>query len=161
MTDEITEDMQDFSSPKLKDIQFRIDGDVFYAHPKIGALVLKDVLDMQNELALHGLRTAIEQAVAQGIQPDEDTIKEAARLTELHTAKIMNFLDLVLLDESARLFAERMHSATNPIDLEQAFKVYTSLIQTYGGRPTQPSSPSQNGDDGSGTKSTAGAPAAT
>lgn len=142
-------DIQNFSVPKREPLKFQIDDDVFYAAPMIGADVLRDVLDMTDATAL------------QSVDLEGATLEQrraAASAASSQTAKTMAFLDQVLEEESALRFAERMRSTTEPITIEQAFRVWQWLIGEYGSRPTQPSSPSANGHDGTGTSSTAGAP---
>lgn len=141
--------IQNFSAPKREPLKFQIDDDVFYAAPSIGADVLRDVLDMTDATAMQGID--IEHATPE----DRRRVASAA---SSQTGKTMAFLDNVLEEESARRFAERMRSTTEPITIEQAFQVWQWLIGEYGSRPTQPSSPSVNGHDGTGTSSTAGAP---
>ncbi len=67
-------------------------------------------------------------------------------------------LSLVLLPESNARFQKRLDDLTNPIELEQASDVVTWLMEEYGHRPTQPSSPSSTGQPSpaSGTSSTDG-----
>lgn len=65
-------------------------------------------------------------------------------------------LGLVLLPESNARFQKRLDDLNNPIELEQASDVVTWLMEEYGHRPTQPSSPSSTGQPSpaSGTSST-------
>lgn len=144
-------EIQDFSLPKREPIRFKIDDDVFEAVPSVGADVMRDVIGMTDAIKV----TALDQATA---TPEQ--LGEAASTVKTHTARALQFLDTVLLPESAQRFGERMRSIENPITLEQAFQVWTWLIGQYGGRPTVPSSPSANGHGGTGTSSTAGASAA-
>lgn len=58
---------------------------------------------------------------------------------------IADALGMVLLPESAARFAKRLDDLTNPISLEQASDVITWLLERYGMRPTEPSSPSSAG----------------
>jgi hypothetical protein len=58
---------------------------------------------------------------------------------------ITDALGMVLLPDSAALFAKRLEDLTNPISLEQASDVITWLLERYGMRPTEPSSPSSAG----------------
>lgn len=69
---------------------------------------------------------------------------------------ILDALGLVLLPESAALFAKRLGDLENPIELEQASDVMIWLLEKYGLRPTQPSSNSVagSGNPASGTNST-------
>lgn len=68
------------------------------------------------------------------------------------------FLDLVLLPESAALLVARMKDTVRPISDDQAAMMVIGLIGHYAGRPTQPSMPSSVGRLIGGTNSTAGAP---
>lgn len=65
-------------------------------------------------------------------------------------------LELVLLPESHARFIKRFADLENPIEIEQASDVVAWLMEHYGRRPTQPSSPSASGPDSpaSGTNST-------
>lgn len=146
-------DIQDFSLPKREPIRFKIDDDVFEAVPTVGAEVMRDVIGMTDTIKLmsEGQDTA-------NVSPEKLT--KAADGVKTHTARALQFLDMVLLPDSALRFAERMRSLENPITLEQTLQVWTWLIAQYSGRPTEPSSPSANGHGGTGTSSTAGAPVA-
>lgn len=65
-------------------------------------------------------------------------------------------LELVLLPESLARFVKRFADLEEPIELEQASDVVAWLMERYGRRPTQLSSPSASGQDSpaSGTNST-------
>lgn len=72
---------------------------------------------------------------------------------------MMNFLDQVLLPDSAVRFAARLRSAEHPITGADVVETTNWLIQeVYGGRPTTPSSDSPDGSSATGTSSTDGAP---
>lgn len=47
-------------------------------------------------------------------------------------------LDMIMLPDSAKRFAERMQSPTEPISLDQLNDVMAWLLEEYGGRPTTP-----------------------
>lgn len=67
----------------------------------------------------------------------------------------------ILVPESAKRFRERFDSTDDPIDLQrQLIPCLHRLMEAYGLRPTQPSSPSSNGGDATATPSTAGPPRA-
>lgn len=67
-------------------------------------------------------------------------------------------LGMVLLPESNARFQKRLGDLNDPIELEQASDVVAWLMEEYGHRPTQPSSPSSTGQPSpeSGTSSTDG-----
>lgn len=131
MTDHSTDDapVRDFTR-KRKRLTFRIDDDVFEAATALPG----------KTLAAFAVRFAgIEKIpVAQQL----DVFAEA--------------LGMVLLPESNARFQKRLDDLNNPIELEQASDVVTWLMEEYGHRPTQPSSPSSTGQPSpaSGTSST-------
>lgn len=143
--------LQDFSQRRPDSLKFRIDEDVFEAVPAVGANLMRDIIAMTDMSALADAR-------AEGLTPEQATSKLPKVMEQV--SKTLGFLDTVLLPDSAQRFAARMNSAVEPITLDQAFKVWTWLVEQYSGRPTQPSSPSANGHDGTGTSSTGGALAA-
>jgi hypothetical protein len=55
------------------------------------------------------------------------------------------FMDTIMLPDSAKQFAERIRDPLHPIDDEQIGKIIVWLIGEYGGRPTNPPSPSSDG----------------
>jgi hypothetical protein len=73
--------------------------------------------------------------------------------------RLLEFFDIVLFDESAERFRERVYAKQANIGVLTMIKVIHALLEAYGIRPTQPSSdfftPST---DEIGTGSTAGAP---
>lgn len=72
---------------------------------------------------------------------------------------MMRFLDQVLLPESAVRFAARLRSAADPITTGDVVELCNWLIgDVYGGRPTGPSSSSENGSSPTTSSSTDGAP---
>ena len=87
---------------------------------------------------------------------------EFSRMTKMNPNEqflaIGEVLDIVMLPESAELFARRMRDPSNPIGVEHIAEVVQWLMQEYGDRPTQPSSDSQASPMTTGTPSTAGAP---
>ncbi|HEX9832542.1 MAG TPA: hypothetical protein VGA66_05540 [Mycobacterium sp.] len=62
-------------------------------------------------------------------------------------AVMKDALALVLLPESHARFTKRLSDLENPIELEQTAEVIQWLMGVYGKRPTQPSSPSPDGQD--------------
>lgn len=139
--------MQDFTQARPDTIKFKIDDDVFEAVPAVGANVLRSIMTLADTT---GLAANIESLTP------EEAASRSTKVMEMVNSTL-SFLDLVLLPECATRFGERMNSATEPITLDQAFKVWTWLVEQYSGRPTQPSSPSANGHGGTGTSSTVGA----
>lgn len=153
--------MKDFShSVKREPIMFKIDDDVFYAAPEIGAELLRPM--MVNQVA--GLDPKVLKAINDG---NVDSISQEQMLDLVQnmqnkTEQAMQFLDLVLMPESATRFSERMKSTVNPITLDQAGDVYQWLLGEYGKRPTKPSTSSSAQSQGSaGTSLTDGAQAET
>ena len=136
-------------------IRFELDGEVFEAAPVIGASVLQDMLAIANMGELVQI-----DATAVLNSGDKDKVMEIGKAVNAVSAQAMQFLDSVLLPESAARFAARMRSTTEPITLETAFEVWRWLLSEYGARPTQPSSSSSNGHDGTGQSLTVGAPPA-
>lgn len=98
---------------------FRIDDDVFEAARALPGKVLA--------------RFAARFADIENTAPDKamDAITDA--------------LGLVLLPESNALFQKRLDDVANPISLDQAGRVIEWLMERYGQRPTEPSSPSATG----------------
>lgn len=146
--------IQDFSRPKVEreTIKFKVDDDLFEAYPEIGGNVLMPAISLDG---LDGL-VGRDQASLQALSPEEQA--RAATAVNSQTVRALQFMDVVLLPDSAVRFAERMRSVEEPITLEQAFQIWRWLLSQYGARPTEPSSPSENGHDGTGPSSTAGAP---
>jgi hypothetical protein len=110
--------MKDFTEEHER-LQFRIDGDVFEA-----------------ARALPGKTLAKFAARFAGI---------AESTTEDHVDIVADALGMVLLPDSNALFQKRFEDLERPIQLEQASDVITWLLEQYGLRPTQPSSPSSSG----------------
>jgi hypothetical protein len=87
----------------------------------------------------------------------------AARFADIKDTTVDKQLDvftdalgMVLLPDSNARFQKRLEDLANPIELEQASQVIQWLLEEYGLRPTQPSSPSSTGlpSPASGTSST-------
>lgn len=145
-------EIRDFSLPKQETLKFKIDDDVFEAVPIVGAQVLRDITNMSDLIQLQGLDTS---------SVTKEQLEAMAEVANQHTARTMQFLDLVLLPDSAARFAERLRSSDEPITIQQTYEVWRWLIERYSARPTPPSLPSLNGHDGTGSSSTVGAPATT
>lgn len=111
-------ELKDFSAPS-RELKFKIDGDVFHAVPDIAGGLLID-------FAVHA------QSLGEAELQSQPAIFE-------------QMFDLVLFDESAKLFSERMRDKNRPITLKQAMDVVTWLMEQYGMRPTQPSETSSDG----------------
>jgi hypothetical protein len=105
--------IKDFTTPQgNKPYPFKIDDDVFYAVSDIP-------LGRLAELAK--LRANID-------------------LSNIH--ELLSLFDEMLLDDSAALFQKRLNDKVNPIGKSHIIPVLEWLMETYGLRPTQPSSPS-------------------
>lgn len=115
-------------------LQFKVDGDVFYAAPIAPAGALQDM-------------AALGQLGKEG------------KVVEM-MAKLDTFLYMVILPESVERFKERLRSPTEPITQTQVTKIVQWLMQEYAGRPTEPASSSQTGQVATGTSSMGGAPQA-
>lgn len=57
----------------------------------------------------------------------------------------LSALELVLVPESYARFRARLSDRERPVELDQATDVILWLMEQYGQRPTQPSSPSSDG----------------
>lgn len=98
-------------------VEFRIDGESFYATPVIPAAVMAEILPLAR------------------------TGTEAERLNALS-----RFLDTVLYQESAERLAARMRSPEEPLTLAEVAEVLQWLLEeVYALRPSAPSSPSPGG----------------
>lgn len=127
------EEIKSFTKMDRRDnVKFQIDDDVFEA---VGTAPAMAVLDV----------SAVNQA------KDLDKIRI-----------ILSFLDQVLLPDSAQRFADRLKSAEEPIDIDQAASVAVWLMEgVYAPeRPTPAQSPSETGSETTGQNSTDGAQAA-
>jgi hypothetical protein len=132
MTDATTPDatpVKDFSRAR-KRLVFRIDDDLFEAATALPG----------RTLAAFATRFA--------------DIQETPVAQQLNV--FADALGMVLLPDSNALFQKRLDDLTNPIELEQASDVIVWLMEAYGLRPTEPSSPSPSGlpSPASGTSST-------
>lgn len=111
-------EIKDFSTP-TREVKFKIDEDIFNAVPDIAGGLLID-------FAVHA--ASLSEAELES-QP------------QIFTA----MFDLVLFDDSAKLFTERMRDKNRPITISQAMDVVNWLMEQYGMRPTQPSESSSDG----------------
>lgn len=125
-------EIKNFTKMDKKDnVPFQIDDDTFVAVSSAPAMAVLDV-------------AAVNKAT------DMDKIRI-----------ILEFLDQVLLPDSAERFAERLRSAAEPITIDQAASIAVWLMEEVYSpeRPTEALSPSQNGSESTGPNSTDGAPA--
>jgi len=124
--------MKDFTRQRER-LQFTIDGDVFEAAPALPGKTLAEFAKRFADVADTSLADRL------------DIFADA--------------LGMVLLPDSAAVFTKRFEDLEHPIELEQASEVIVWLLECYGLRPTQPSSPSSSGSPSpvSGTNSTDGA----
>lgn len=125
--------MKDFSIDRKPDLEFKVSDDVFYAVGDTPGGVILDLANMAN--------------AAEG---------------ESKAGAITDFLDGVLLPDSAELFAERMRDTSNPITFGQLIAIFEWLLEEYtggieAGRPTQVAASSSNGSRRTGRSSTASA----
>ncbi len=124
---------KDFSIDRKPDLEFTIGTDTFYAVGDTPGGVILDLAELANA--------------------EEGTSRMAV---------ITDFLDGVLLPESADLFAERLRDATNPITFAQLINIFEWLLEEYvggvdAGRPTPEAGSSSNGSRRTGRSSTASA----
>jgi len=106
-------EVKDFTTPQgLRSHPFRIDNDVFQAVATI---------PLGNLAKLAKLRENI----------------DLSNIDQLFT-----LFDEMLLDESAAVFQARLRDKSNPIGKDHIMPILEWLMETYGLRPTQPSSPS-------------------
>lgn len=115
----------------LEPKQFYIHDDLFQAAPELPLGLLEDLAKLRNvseEVEKHGIES------------------------------IYMILDSLLFDESAALLRRRASDKKKPVGVKQVMELIPWLLEEYGLRPTQPSSPSLNGSDGekTGTSSTGG-----
>lgn len=125
--------MKDFSIDRKPDLEFKIGKDMFYAVGDTPGGVILDLAEIGN------------------------TAEGASR-----TSAISEFLDNVLLPDSAELFARRLRDPQNPITFEQILAVFEWLLEEYVGgdesaRPTQAPASSSSGSRQTGRSSMASA----
>ncbi len=146
------EEIKDFTI-RRPPIRFRIDDDVFVAPPLIGGFMLRKLGNLHAQLG---------DATAQ-VATDPDAMQ---RVIEVMAESFKTLMP----GEPGMRFAARLLSDGDPAGLapiglmDQALPALYYLLERYGLRPTQPSSPSPTGSmDGTpaipsvGTSSTAGA----
>lgn len=126
-------DIIDFSfSPEPH--RFRINDDVFECTAELPLSALVEVANMKFDIG---------------------TLKDVG------LEPVLKFFDTVMLDDSAKRFRERVDSKTQPIGMRHVMKIIPWLLEVYGMRPTEPSTPSSESPPSGGTTSTAGAPSTT
>lgn len=127
--------MKDFSRDR-KQIQFKIDGDVFDCRPALAADVVLDFTEKFSAVS------------------EEDNGAESLKI-------LLGVLEEVLQPVSFTRFRERMADRDNPVDMSQTNDIIGWVFEEYGLRPTQPSNGSSPGQlsPESGTSSTGSAPA--
>jgi hypothetical protein len=120
--------MKDFTDPESKKrLTFRIDDDVFEAVAELPA----------------GAEIELTRMIR--VKDEYEQAKMVAQL-----------LDMLLIPESAEVFAKRMSNPANPITSRVLVKVFQWLMETYSGRPTEPPPDSSNGPSAIGTSLTDG-----
>jgi len=70
---------------------------------------------------------------------------------------LWEFFGGILLDDGADRLKKQAHSKTDPLDVKQLMEIMNWLLEVYGLRPTEPSTPSSTGSSDGGTSSTDGA----
>lgn len=125
--------VKDFSTDPKPQLEFKIGDDLFYAVGDTPGGVVLDLAEMAN-----------------------------TQEGESKTAAITEFLDGVLLPESAELFADRLRDPSNPITFEQLLAVFEWLLEEYVGgidadRPTKAAASSSSGSRRTGRSSTVSA----
>lgn len=146
MTDEHIDeiDIVDFSISR-KSKPFKVDEDVFHAHPIIPIPAMQDMVRAARDMSkLLSPESGDIDAMVEGI------------------AKIF---DVLLPEDEAHRMRERINSRDGRVAIDlrlQLMPIINHLMGAYGLRPTEPSSDSSAGspDDGSGTTSPVGVPLA-
>lgn len=151
--------MKDFTRERATaPLEFKVDGDTFQAAAVLNADQKMKAISLVNSLGT----TQLDGIALGAIDPNNATQADVERARNIASAadtaalEVMGILDELLLPESAKRFAERMKSKTEPIELEQVFDIFQWLISEYGQRPTSPLVSSSNGHSGTGTPSTVG-----
>ena len=109
--------VRDFSA--RVDVRFTIDGDTFVGVPQLPAMQLIEFASMNDQL-------------------DEAPMNEQIKI-------LPTMIQMMLTEESAELFIERMSSRTNPIALHQIMQIFNYLMEEYGMRPPEQSEDSSSG----------------
>lgn len=117
------DDVRDFTK-KTKPVRFQIDRDDGSPEFFEGIKALPAML-------------LVEFAVTMDSLSETDTAQQPKVFRDL--------FGLILSDESAKRFIERMSSKTDAIDMSQIMEVMPYLMEQYGMRPTQPSPVSSDG----------------
>lgn len=112
--------MKDFSKQR-KVIQFKIDEDVFWAHPVIPA-----------DTMIHFIQKF------EGIDPEAKGSQESIKA-------LLETLETLLVPDSYKNFRARMADPERAIDIAQVNEVVEWVMGEYGMRPTQSSEPSSDG----------------
>lgn len=130
-------EVKDFSRPNGNQPKpFKMEDDVFYLLPGIPVDLLVDAANLGKDLGEHS-------------DPAE------------MIGRVRSLFEVVLIPDSFTRFSERLGSRTEPIDMTQIRNIIPWMLESFGLRPTAPSSASSNGspaEDGS-TSSTDGASA--
>jgi hypothetical protein len=123
-------EIKDFTLPQgNQPKKFRIDGDVFQAVATIPLNTMQDLAGVRANLG--------------------DTQDAGAQLDAMRA-----MFKVILLDDSWPIFETRMGDKLNPIGQEHLMPLMDWLLESYGLRPTVPSSGSSTGsDDGDGSTS--------
>ena len=127
---------------------FPIDDDEFRALPAVGGGLIDDLLNLDEFGDLLSLDA--EKAT----QSDLAALMKAKQAYDL---KLAGFLDQVLDDDSAHLFAARYRAVERPIERHHAQQVIKFLVERYSKpHPTEPPSPSTPGHGGTNVNSMGG-----
>lgn len=114
-------EIKDFTK-KRKQIQFRVDDDVFEAAAAVPAEVMI--------------------SFAEGFSSMNPENMNPAEVV----GALRKVIEVVLAPSSLERFQERMRDTANPIDMEQLDEIVQWLFEEYGLRPTIEPSGSSNGD---------------
>lgn len=114
-------EIKDFTK-KRKQIQFRVDDDVFEAAAAVPAEVMISFAEGFSSM-----------------NPDNMNPGEIV-------GALRKVIEVVLAPSSLARFQERMRDTANPIDMEQLDEIVQWLFEEYGLRPTIEPSGSSNGD---------------
>lgn len=128
---------RDFSlSPdKAKPKRFVVDNDEFFLPAVIAPIMLGELIESAKGMGGFSIGNKAEVEAA---------LERIAAMT-----------DLLLTEETAPRFRERLFSRTEPMDLnEQVLPIVRWIIEVYSVRPTEASSDSTNGSGGAGGIST-------